>query len=87
MSAGWDNGTYGFTTSLVARGSARDTHNIPGYATIDMNAYWQINSHLKIFSNIKNIGDNTYKTAWNNEVQSYYIASGRLASIGVTLHY
>ncbi|WP_442862784.1 TonB-dependent receptor plug domain-containing protein [Acinetobacter sp. ME22] len=87
LSAGWDNGIYGFTTSLVARGSARDTHNIPGYATIDMNAYWQINSHLKVFSNIKNIGDTTYKTAWNNEVQSYYIASGRLASIGVTLRY
>lgn len=87
LSAGWDNGIYGLTTSLVAKGSAKDAHDVPGYATIDMNAYWQINPHIKVFSNIRNLGDTTYKTAWNNQVNSYYIASGRLASAGVTFRY
>lgn len=87
MSAGWDNNIYGFSTSLVAKGSANDINDVPGYTTIDMSAYWQINPNIKIFSNIKNIGDSTYKTAWNNEVSSYYIASGRLISGGVTLSY
>lgn len=87
LSLGWDNGVYGLTTSLVAKGSAKDIQNVPGYATIDMNAYWQINPYVKVFSNIRNLGDTTYKTAWNNEVNSYYIASGRLASLGVTLKY
>lgn len=87
LSAGWDNGVYGFTTSLVAKGPSKDLQEIPGYATIDMNAYWQMNPHVKVFTNIKNIGDTTYKAAWNNEVNSYYLASGRLASAGVTFRY
>ncbi|TCB35642.1 TonB-dependent receptor [Acinetobacter sp. ANC 4910] len=87
LSAGWDNGVYGFTTSLVAKGSSKDIQQIPGYATIDMNAYWQINPHVKVFSNIHNLGDTTYKAAWNNEVSSYYLASGRLATAGVTFRY
>jgi len=52
-----------------------------------MNAYWQINPHVKVFSNIHNLGDTTYKAAWNNEVSSYYLASGRLATAGVTFRY
>ena len=87
LSAGWDNGVYGFTTSLVAKGPSKDVQEIPGYATIDMNAYWQINPHVKVFSNIHNLGDTTYKAAWNNEVSSYYLASGRLATAGVTFRY
>ena len=87
LSAGWDNGVYGFTTSLVAKGPSKDVQEIPGYATIDMNAYWQINPHIKVFSNIHNLGDTTYKAAWNNEVSSYYLASGRLATAGVTFRY
>ena len=87
LSAGWDNGVYGFTTSLVAKGSSKDRQEIPGYTTIDMNAYWQINPHVKVFSNIHNLGDTTYKAAWNSEVNSYYLASGRLASAGVTFRY
>ena len=87
LSAGWDNGVYGFTTSLVAKGPSKVVQEIPGYATIDMNAYWQINPHVKVFSNIHNLGDTTYKAAWNNEVSSYYLASGRLATAGVTFRY
>ncbi|WP_407409346.1 TonB-dependent receptor plug domain-containing protein [Acinetobacter sp.] len=86
LSLGWDNGHYGASTSLVAKGKAQDSLDVPGYAAIDMNAYWQVNPHLKTFVNIRNVGDTQYKTAVN-DATSYYIASGRLASIGMTVKY
>ncbi|SPL71016.1 TonB-dependent receptor plug domain-containing protein [Acinetobacter stercoris] len=86
LSLGWDNGVYGLTTSLVAKGRAHDTRSVPGYATIDMNAYWQINPNIKTFANIRNLGDVNYKTAVN-DLNSYYIASDRLATIGFTFSY
>ena len=87
LSLGWDNGHYGASTSLVAKGKAQDSLDVPGYAAIDMNAYWQVNPHLKTFVNIRNVGDTNYKTAANNDATSYYIASGRLASVGMTVKY
>lgn len=87
LTLGWDNSIYGASTSLVAKSRSKDAENIPGYATIDMNAFWQINPHVKTFVNIRNVGDTNYKTAWNNEVNSYYIASDRLSTLGVTLSY
>jgi len=87
MNIGWDNGVYGFNTAFVAKGKAKDIQDVPGYTTLDFNAYWQMNPNVKIFTNIQNLYDTDYKTAWNNEVSSYYIASGRLASAGVTLSY
>lgn len=86
VTLGWDNGKYGASTSLVAKGKAKDTREVPGYAVIDMNAYWQVNPHLKTFVNIQNLGDTNYKTAVN-DATSYYIASDRLASAGVTFKY
>lgn len=86
LTIGWDNGQYGVSTSLVAKGKAKDTRDIPGYAAIDMNAYWQVNPHLKTFVNIRNLGDTNYKTAVN-DASSYYIASDRQASVGVTFKY
>ncbi|APX63664.1 TonB-dependent receptor plug domain-containing protein [Acinetobacter schindleri] len=86
VTLGWDNGKYGASTSLVAKGKAKDTREVPGYAVIDMNAYWQVNPHLKTFVNIRNLGDTNYKTAVN-DATSYYIASDRLASAGVTFKY
>ncbi|MDY6459231.1 TonB-dependent receptor plug domain-containing protein [Acinetobacter faecalis] len=86
LTLGWDNGHYGVSTSLVAKGKAKDTRDIPGYAAIDMNAYWQVNPHLKTFVNIRNLGDTNYKTAVN-DASSYYIASDRQASVGVTFKY
>ena len=86
LTIGWDNGQYGVSTSLVAKGKAKDTRDIPGYAAIDRNAYWQVNPHLKTFVNIRNLGDTNYKTAVN-DASSYYIASDRQASVGVTFKY
>lgn len=83
---GWDNGVYGASTTLVAKGKAEDTREIPGYASIDMNAFWQINPHVKTFINIRNLGDTNYKTAVNDS-SSFYIASDRLATMGVTFKY
>ena len=87
MNIGWDNGVYGFNTAFVAKGKAKDIQDVPGYTTLDFNAYWQMSPNVKIFTNIQNLYDTDYKTAWNKEVGSYYIASGRLASAGVTLSY
>lgn len=87
LTLGWDNGQYGASTSLVAKGKSKEDKGlIPGYAVIDMNAYWQVNPHLKTFVNIRNLGDTNYKTAFN-DATSYYIASDRLASIGITFKY
>ncbi len=41
---------------------------------------------IKLFSNIENIGDVQYKTAYNGN-GIYYVNGGRLASIGATLRY
>ncbi|OVN01469.1 hypothetical protein, partial [Acinetobacter baumannii] len=46
-----------------------------------------LNPSMRKSYNIQNLYDTDYKTAWNKEVGSYYIASGRLASAGVTLSY
>lgn len=86
LSLGWDNGIYGASTSLVAKGKASDTREIPGYAVIDMNAFWKITPHVKTFVNIRNVGDTNYKTAVN-DASSYYIASDRLSTVGLTLSY
>ena len=86
LSLGWDNGIYGASTSLVAKGRSKDARDISGYAAIDMNAFWQINPHVKSFVNIRNVGDTQYKTAVNDAV-SDYIASDRLSTIGFTFSY
>ncbi len=59
---------------------------IPGYVTTNVNAYWQVTPMIKFFTNIENIGDVKYKTAYNGS-NVYYINGGRLASAGVTFRY
>ena len=62
---------------------------ISGYATVDVNAFWNVNPNVKLFTNIQNIGDVEYKTTsasqWGQDI--YYINGGRLASVGVTFRY
>ena len=87
LSTGWDNGIYGLSTVMEAKGKSKDLQDIAGHVSLDVNAYWQITPNIKAFSNISNLTDTIYPTAWNNEVKSYYIASGRLASMGVTFRY
>ena len=88
LSTGLENPTYGISASLIARSksnswSASDQNS--GYATVDLNAYWNINPHLKVFSNIENVGDVRHKIEYN--WGNYYIDEGRIASVGMTLKY
>ena len=88
---GLENENYGLSASLIAKSTskisaAKNSKELPGYATVDLNGYWNINSNIKLFSNIKNIGDVKFKTA-SYGGDEYYINGGRLASAGVTFKY
>lgn len=94
VSAGIQNDVYGLSTSIIAKSKAKDfaddendpLTNLPGYATVDFNAYWNVNPNIKLFTNIENMGDVKFKTAYNGS-NTYYINGGRLASAGVTFKY
>lgn len=45
-----------------------------------------MNPNIKLFTNIQNIGDVDYKTAYQDQGY-YYVNGGRLASAGVTFRY
>ncbi|MEI1688964.1 TonB-dependent receptor [Acinetobacter baumannii] len=86
LTAGLQNEVYGISTSLSAKSKPKDNSKVGGYATVDVNAYWNINPNIKVFTNIQNIGDVQYETAaYGNGY--YYINGGRLASAGVTFRY
>lgn len=87
LSTGLQNELYGISASLSAKSRAKDyQQNTPGYATVDLNGYWNVNPQLKVFANIKNVGDVEYKTA-SYTSGIYYVDGGRLASTGVTFKY
>lgn len=89
LTTGLQNEVYGISASLVAKSKSKDwdsNYKNPGYATVDINAYWNMNPHIKLFTNIQNIGDVDYKTAYQDQGY-YYVNGGRLASAGVTLSY
>lgn len=94
VSAGLQNEIYGLSTSVISKSRAKDfsdvtngpLSNIPGYTTIDLNAYWNVNKNLKLFTNIENVGDVKFETAYNGS-NEYYVNGGRLASVGLTLKY
>ena len=91
FTAGYDDGTYGVNTALVARSHAKaqasqNSVKIPGYATIDLNAFWNVNPNIKLFTNIQNIGDVKYKAVYSS-TDTWYINGGRQASVGVTFRY
>lgn len=89
ITLGLENAQYGLSTSIRATGdydnTVYDDVEIPGRATIDLNGYWNINPNLKVFTNISNVGDVKYATAFGSG--SYYINGGRQANIGITLNY
>lgn len=91
VSAGMQNELYGLSAALVAKSKAKDwdtTQQTPGYATVDLHGYWNVNPNLKLFTNIQNIGDVEYKAAYDGSLDGvYYINGGRLASAGVTFRY
>jgi len=88
LTAGWDDRIYGLSASVIAKSKAKDfsESTIPGYITANINAYWQLTPTVKLFTNIENIGDVEYKTAYNGN-NIYYVNGGRLASAGVTFRY
>lgn len=94
VTAGLQNAQYGLSTAITAKSSAKDFSDdengplsrVPGYTTIDLNAYWNVSPKLKLFSNIENVGDVKFKTAYNG-ADEYYVNGGRLASMGMTLKY
>ena len=91
FSTGIQNQVYGLSASLVAKSNAKDwstTQITPGYATVDLHGYWNINPKLKLFGNIQNIGDVHYKAAYEGSIEGvYYIHGGRLASVGLTIQH
>jgi vitamin B12 transporter len=92
LTTGLENSTYGISASLIARAKAyADAANktrVPGYATVDLNAYWNATPNVKVFTNIQNVGDVEYREVFNNyPAQDWYINSGRQASVGVTFRY
>ena len=98
LTTGLENPVYGISTSLIARSHSNASNSansikVPGYATVDFNAYWNINPTVKIFTNIQNIGDVQYRevykaaSSWDNSPEDWYINGGRLASAGVTFRY
>ncbi len=89
LTTGIQNEIYGLSTSLIAKSHSKDwdkNYQNPGYATIDVNAYWNINPNVKLFTNIQNIGDVEYKASYQDQGY-YYVNGGRLASAGVTFKY
>ncbi|PUV06740.1 TonB-dependent receptor, partial [Acinetobacter baumannii] len=60
LTVGYDDGLYGVNAAVVARSKANTSSaniKVPGYATVDLNAFWNISSNVKFFTNIQNIGD------------------------------
>ncbi|MHA3055788.1 TonB-dependent receptor [Acinetobacter sp. ANC 4633] len=94
VTVGLENQIYGLSTSLVAKSHSKDfadwpsttLNNDPGYTTVNFNAYWNVLPYLKLFTNIENIGDVKYKTAYYG-YGNYYVNGGRLATVGVTLSF
>ena len=89
FTAGWQEPTFGLSTTLTANSSSDnstyDNVRIPGHFNIDMHGYYNANDVMRLFINIQNVGDSKYRTAYGSG--SYYINGGRLASAGVTFTY
>lgn len=90
LTLGYDNGTVGTSISLIARGKMNADNTatpvqVAGYASVDVNTHWQITPYIKLFSNIKNIGDVKNKEVYN--FGNWYINSGREANVGIALSY
>jgi vitamin B12 transporter len=88
LTLGWDNSKFGANASLIAQTKAQDwdpAHHVPGNVSANLHAYWQLNQYVKLFTNVQNLGNAKYKTAY--DYGNYYIASPRLATAGVTFSY
>ncbi len=90
VTLGYDDGIVGVSTSIIARSDAyankANTIKVPGYTTVDVDAHWNINPSVKLFTNIQNIGNVEYKTA-NYSGNQWYVNGGRQANLGLTFKY
>lgn len=90
LTVGLENEKYGVSSSVVAKSRSKDFSNstVSGYAVVNFNAYWNATPYLKFFTNIDNVGDVKYATAYEGSLPlSYYRNGGRQANIGFTLKY
>ena len=93
LTLGYDDGEYGVSAALIARSDANaenspNSTKVAGYSSIDLNAFWNVNANLKLFTNIQNIGDVRYKEVYNTyPTTSWYLNGGRQASVGLTVRY
>ena len=89
LSLGYDDGVVGVSTAAVARtGSYTDHANtikVPGYVTLDVNAHWQVNPQVKLFTNIQNLTNSEHRLVDN--AGNWYVNGGRQANIGATFSY
>jgi vitamin B12 transporter len=57
LTTGLENSIYGISASIIARSDIyADTANkvkAPGYATVDLNMYWNINPNIKVLAILK----------------------------------
>ena len=91
LTTGLENSIYGINISAIARSKSNASNaanpiQVPGYATMDFNAFWNINPNVKVFTNIQNLWDNQYHQV-SRSATDWYINGGRLASAGVTFRY
>ena len=99
LTLGYDDGVVGVSTSIIARSDAyansANTIEVPGHATVDVDAHWNINPYVKLFTNIQNIGNVEYKQVhntlfdgnWNPVGENWYVNGGRQANLGLTFKY
>lgn len=99
LTLGYDDGVVGVSTSIIARSDAyansANTIKVPGHATVDVDAHWNINPNVKLFTNIQNIGNVEYKQVhntlldgnWNPIGENWYVNGGRQANLGLTFKY
>ena len=99
LTLGYDDGVVGVSTSIIARSDAyansANTIKVPGHATVDVDAHWNINPYVKLFTNIQNIGNVEYKQVhntlfdgnWNPVGENWYVNGGRQANLGLTFKY
>lgn len=87
LATGIENDQYGISGAFIAKSKSKDfARDVPGYARIDLNMYWNVQQNIKLFANVENVGDVHYKTVHSNADQ-YYVNGGRQASVGLTLKY
>ena len=91
LGIGLENENYGLSAQVLGKSNSKisnsaSSKSLSGYATVDVSGYWNANDYLKLFMNLRNLGDVKYATA-NYSGDENYINPGRVASLGLTVRY